>query len=83
MTPFAYAVLGAVFGIGGAAVAVVVWLWPVPRTAPAAPAPSPGLVPAAFRYCPAELRTRAAVPHPDGTATCDGCGTHIPAGDPS
>jgi hypothetical protein len=75
VTHFACAVLG----LGGAVVAVLIRLWPAPRTAPTIPAPGP--VPAAFRYCPAELRTRAAVPHRDGSATCSGCGTHIPAGD--
>lgn len=44
-------------------------------------ATAPGLVPQAYRYCPAEQRTRAATPHPDGTATCADCGTHIPAAD--
>lgn len=73
MTHFACAVLGASLGLGGAVVAVLIRLWPAPHTAPAH-----GPVPAAFRYCPAELRTRAAVPHPDGSATCTDCGTHIP-----
>lgn len=76
MTHLAYAALGASLGLGGAVVAVLIRLWPAPRTAPTTPAPGP--VPAVFRYCPAELRTRAAVPHRDGSATC-GCGTHIPA----
>lgn len=44
--------------------------------------PAPGLRATAFRYCPNELRTRAAVRHRDGTATCCDCGTHIdPVGD--
>lgn len=43
-----------------------------------APAPLQVLV-LGYRYCPAELRTRAAIQHGDGTATCCDCRTHIPA----
>lgn len=44
--------------------------------------PAPGLVPTGWRYCPGELRQRAAVLHPDGSATCCDCGATIPpAGD--
>lgn len=47
----------------------------------AATTPDAGLVPQAYRYCPTEQRTRAAVLHPDGSATCGDCGAHIPAGE--
>ncbi|WP_202236977.1 hypothetical protein [Actinacidiphila reveromycinica] len=41
-----------------------------------------GPAPTAFRYCPDEQRTRAALLHPDGTAHCGGCGCLLdPAGD--
>lgn len=46
-----------------------------PRPRPAAPA---GAVATGFRYCTREFRTRAAIEHPDGSATCADCGTHIP-----
>jgi hypothetical protein len=72
------ALLGASFGLGGPALVLVCRVWPWSRTGPAAPAAGP--VPTAFRYCPAELRTRAVVPHADGTATCS-CGTNIPRPD--
>lgn len=46
------------------------------------PEPPAGLVPTGWRYCPGELRQRAAVLHPDGSATCCDCGATIPpAGD--
>lgn len=45
-----------------------------------AEAPTPhGPVSTGFRYCPDEHRTRAAIQHPDGSATCGNCGTTIPA----
>ena len=43
----------------------------------ARPAPA-GVVATGYRYCPAELRQRAAVLHPDGSATCADCTAHIP-----
>lgn len=71
--------VGSVCGFGGAGLAIASRYFPRPRrtTAPAGP------VATGFRYCPTEHRTRAAVLHPDGTATCadPACGTHIPAGD--
>lgn len=75
MTRDVTALIGASFGLGGPALVLVCRVWPWSHTGASDPA---GPVPTAFRYCPAELRTRAVVPHPDGTATCS-CGTHIPA----
>ncbi|SEO82961.1 hypothetical protein [Actinacidiphila rubida] len=36
----------------------------------------------AYRYCPDEQRTRAAVLHSDGSAHCSDCNAHIPSTDP-
>lgn len=69
------ALLGASLGLGGPALVLACRVWPWSRTGPADACPGP--VPTAYRYCPAELRTRAVVPHADGTATCS-CGAHIP-----
>lgn len=74
MSPFACAVLGTAFGIGGALTAIASRYLPRPRT----PAPLPFLV-LGYRYCPAEHRVRAAAQHPDGSATCGDCHAHIPA----
>lgn len=78
MSAYACAVLGAVLGLGGAALAIVSRYLPRPRTASV-----PGVVRTGYRYCPACHGTRAAYVHADGSATCadDQCGTHIPAGD--
>lgn len=46
---------------------------------PSADPATPGVVATGYRYCPHELRTRAAVIHTDGTAVCLDCRTHIPA----
>jgi hypothetical protein len=81
MTRDVTALIGATFGLGGPALVLVCRVWPWPR-AERVEQPAAGLVPTAFRYCPAELRVCAAVPHRDGSATCS-CGTHIPAGDPA
>lgn len=68
--------------LGGAVVAVLlaVRAVPGPRTAAADAAPL-ATVRTGYRWCPAELRTRAAMVHADGSATCadPDCGTHIPA----
>lgn len=71
--------LASVFGFGGTAVAIASRYLPRPRRTPA-PAPA-GLVVTGWRYCPQEMRTRAAIEHRDGSATCSGCGALIPAGD--
>jgi hypothetical protein len=76
VSPVDEAVLGAVFGIGGAMVAVASRYWPRPRT-DHTPVPA-SVVTVTYRYCPAEQRTRAAIQHTDGTAQCTGCHTHIP-----
>jgi len=76
--------LAAILGPGGAALAVASRYWPWWRHRPAAaPAPALGLseMPVGWRYCPDELRQRAAVLHANGSARCLDCGTHIPAGD--
>lgn len=80
MSQFACAVLGAALRIGGALVAIASRYLPRPRPVP--PVPVPGaLAPMGYRWCPAELRTVAAVLHPDGSARCadPACATHIPA----
>lgn len=51
------------------------------RLRPRRPAPAAWLVSTEFRRCPKERRDVTAVIHTDGSATCDSCGTHIPAGD--
>lgn len=77
MIPESTALLGGSLGLGGVGVVLAAWAWALhERHAETAPA---GLVPTAWRYCPAEMRTRAAVQHADGSATCADCGTHIPA----
>lgn len=76
MTPYACAVLGAALGLAGTVLAVLSRC--LPRAARPAPGPLPVLV-MEYRYCPDECRVRAVVTHPDGTATCGDCHTHIPA----
>lgn len=76
MIPESTALLGGSLGLGGAGVVLAAWAWAWrERRAEVTPA---GLVPTGWRYCPECLRTRAAVQHADGSATCD-CGTHIHA----
>jgi len=38
-----------------------------------------GVIPTALQYCTECLRLETAVTHPDGTTTCQHCGTHHPA----
>lgn len=40
-----------------------------------------GVFATGFRWCPECLRQETAIVHADGSAHCDRCGTHIPAGD--
>lgn len=79
MTPYAQVITGTVLAVGGPLGVLAAW-WAVTRCPATQPEPV-GYVPTGFRYCPAELRVTAAVVRTDGTAWCDGCGTHIPAGD--
>lgn len=81
MSAVTEALLGAAFGLGGVAVLISIRILPRPRTEPAAAPPPFGVVPTAWRFCPHELRQRAATVHPDGSATCADCQTHIPGGD--
>jgi hypothetical protein len=76
MTPYALAVTAVVTAVGGPLAALAV-AWVV-RQRPAAQPESAGVMPTGFRYCPTEHRTRAAIEHPDGSARCSDCGTHIP-----
>ncbi|MFD8075855.1 hypothetical protein ACFV3E_24765 [Streptomyces sp. NPDC059718] len=64
-----------------AALVYVARTWPARRRARHAAFAPRAVVTTAFRYCPAELRTRAVVMHRDGTGRCD-CGADIPAGGP-
>jgi len=74
--------LAAILGPGGAALAVASRYWPWWRHRPAhTPALGLSEMPVGWRYCPDDLRQRAAVLHTDGSARCLDCGTHIPAGD--
>jgi hypothetical protein len=77
VTREASALMGAVFSTVGPA-AVVAVRWAVTRRPAVAPA-GPGVVATGYRYCPAEMRTRAAVLHGDGSAQCADCHAHIPA----
>jgi hypothetical protein len=69
--------IGTVCGLSAIALLVLIRVLPRPRTDDS-PAPLPVLV-LGFRYCPEEHRVRAAVQHPDGTATCGDCHAAIPA----
>lgn len=75
-TQMLVATVGGFGAVGVLAVTTVTLCWP--RRTPE-PAPLPVLV-LGYRYCPDEQRTRAAVQHADGTATCGDCHAHIPAG---
>lgn len=53
------------------------------RIEPGTAEPVPGAFAVlAFRYCPAELRTRAAVIHHDGSGACLDCGANIEGSQP-
>lgn len=71
-----HAIVAVIVAIGGLAFLAAACLTNGHRTQPE---PPHGSVPTGFRYCPDEHRTRAAIEHPDGSATCGNCGTHIPA----
>lgn len=70
--------IGCLFGAAAVALLILIRVLPRPRETPAPPS---GVVRTGHRYCPAELRIRAAILHADGSATCadDRCGAHIPA----
>jgi hypothetical protein len=69
--------IGTACGLSAIGLLILIRVLPRPH-ADDVPAPLPVLF-MAYRYCPDELRTRAVIVHPDGTATCGGCHTHIPA----
>lgn len=77
MTAYACAITSV--GLAAAAVVAVILAVSTGRRV-AADIPA-GPVATGWRYCPEEMRQRAAVLHADGTATCGDCHAHIPAGD--
>ena len=78
MTAHTQGIVTAVITVGGP-IAVLIVAWLLSRRTSEPETEVPGVVPTGFRYCPDEHRTRAAIEHPDGSATCDGCNAHIPA----
>jgi hypothetical protein len=64
--------------LGGASIFLLIIIRVLPRPRET-PAPLSGVVRTGHRYCPAELRVRAAILHADGSATCGDCGAPIPA----
>jgi hypothetical protein len=80
VTAHTQGIVTAAITVGGP-LAVLAVAWLLSRRTPASEPEAVGLVPTGWRYCPGDLQQRAAVLHPDGSATCADCGAHIsPAG---